>query len=221
MNSYVPNPWRQAADDAGGFEGSLLKHNCKSGVVTLDGTAVGSDFRACLLMAEAKHGDVKFEDNFVEQEVCRYADAAPSKMVRPDWEPHTSVLAVSDSGALLTYVGANWSVRKAFGRQLVKPFVRLKERAFPVVTFGFTSRIDAYGNHEPAFNIVGWRPRGDFAAILGEEIERLAPPAAASESLSLTAIRDVDPAAASRDGQPISENPDADRFEPIDDEVPF
>ena len=39
-----PNdPWQDAANQASGMEGLLVKHNCKTGLVTVDGTEVGPD----------------------------------------------------------------------------------------------------------------------------------------------------------------------------------
>ena len=39
-----PNgPWQDAADQASGMEGVLVRHNCKTGAATVDGAEVGPD----------------------------------------------------------------------------------------------------------------------------------------------------------------------------------
>jgi hypothetical protein len=81
----------------------------------------------------------------------------------------------------MTYAGTSWGARKAFGRQLLLPYVRLKRRAFPVATLGFLAgKQDSYGNSSPTFDVLGWQPCGDFAALLGEspEFASIAPPVA-------------------------------------------
>jgi hypothetical protein len=176
MNTQSRDPWQEAADQAGGFEGLLAKHNCKTGIVTLDGAEIGPDFRACLLMETAAHGWLRFEEKkLVEREIRRYAIISPDRNERrPDWEPNTSVLGVSipdenGVGQLLTYAGAGWGVRKAFEAQLLKPYQRLRRQAFPVVTLSFRAQTDEYGNFLPVFSVVAWRPRSGFASILGEK----------------------------------------------------
>ena len=99
--------------------------------------------------------------------------AVDPKEQRPSWEPNTSVLGVSVAdengvGQLLTYAGAGWGVRKAFEAQLLKPYQRLRRQAFPVVTLSFRAQTDEYGNFLPVFSVVAWRPRSEFASILGE-----------------------------------------------------
>ena len=70
---------------------------------------------------------------------------------------------------LITYSALNWGVRSSFISQLLRPYSRLGKRAFPVATVGFQPQKDDRGNYRPTFNIVDWRPRSDFAQILGEE----------------------------------------------------
>jgi hypothetical protein len=178
MNSISRDPWQEAADTAAGHEGPLVKHNCKTAAVTIDGARADPDMKLCFLMSTACHGRIKFDgDRVVERNVIRYADAAPDRRFLPTEEGQklTSVLAVgvSDSGltGLMTYSGASGSVRTAFETQLLRPYVRLKRRAFPVVTLGFKGLQDEYGNSKPSFTIVAWRAIADFAALLGEEAE--------------------------------------------------
>jgi len=181
-DTQTKDPMQEAADSAGGFEGPHLRHNCKDGAVYLGDVAVGPDFTAVFLMETAAHGWLKFDEkNLVDRDIRRYADVAPNRSERrPDWEPNTSVLAVSETG-LLTYAGASWSARGAFEAELLKPYVRLRKQAFPVVNLRFKPHRDKYGNYKPTFTVTAWKPRSDFAGFLGEETpapQLTAPPTA-------------------------------------------
>jgi len=63
MTIQPNDPWQDAADQASGMEGVLVRHNCKTGAATVDGAEVGPDFRMCLFLEVAFHGWLKFEDN--------------------------------------------------------------------------------------------------------------------------------------------------------------
>ena len=214
MSSATYNdPMQEAALEASGFEGLVVKHNCKDGVVYLDGTPVGPGFNACLFISEARHGSLEFDadQNLTFKEILRYADVKPP---RGKWEPgrklNTSVLGIDTStNQLLTYIGASWAVRTAFEAQLLKPFQRMNGRGFPVVSLGFKADKDANGNHRPTFTIVGWRPRSAFAEILGEGT-----PALLLDG-PVEGIADMRPAA------PITEDALAGAGHPLDDDIPF
>jgi hypothetical protein len=221
-----PNdPWQDAANQASGMEGLLVKHNCKTGLVTVDGTEVGPDFRMVFLMETAMHGWLLFEDNqLVDKDPRRFAHEAPDpKEQRPGWEPNTSVLGVSvlsagGAGRLLTYCGASWSVRRAFMTQLLPPYQRLRRQAFPIVALGFGATKDSYGNFRPVFDVVDWRPRSDFAAILGvEPVAALEAPgerAPAMVTPPRPTLANVKEPALMIDGPPPIESND---YEPIDE----
>ncbi len=174
------DPIQQAADEAGGCEGLRLKHNLKEGVVYLGGAVAPADLKVLMLMPEASHGWLKFNDDqeLVETDVRRYADIAPDRGERrEDWSPNTSCVGVimPDGHEIVTYFGASWGVRRAFQTALIKPFARMRQTMLPIVALGFEPQKDNFGNHRPTFAVVGWRPRGDFAQALGE-----APPTAAA-----------------------------------------
>ena len=77
------DPWQDAADQASGMEGVLVRHNCKTGAATVDGAEVGPDFRMCLFLEVAFHGWLKFEDNqLVDKDLRRFANEAPDPRVR-------------------------------------------------------------------------------------------------------------------------------------------
>src|SRR5208337_4858590 len=83
--------------------------------------------------------------------------------------PSTTCLVIGENGELMTYSGLSWGVRSAFISQLLRPYARLRQRAFPIVRLAFQPQKDDRGNYRPTFNIVGWKPRSVFAEILGEE----------------------------------------------------
>ena len=60
MTIQPNDPWQDAADQASGMEGVLVRHNCKTGAATVDGAEVGPDFRMCLFLEVAFHGWLKF-----------------------------------------------------------------------------------------------------------------------------------------------------------------
>jgi hypothetical protein len=139
MTIQPTDPWQDAADQASGMEGLRIRHNCKSGVASIDGAEVGPDFKMCLLLETALHGWLQFEDNkLIGKDLRRFSNEAPDpKEQRPGWEPNTSVLGVSvpsggGAGQLLTYCGSSWSVRRAFMTQLLPPYQRLRRQAFPI-----------------------------------------------------------------------------------------
>jgi hypothetical protein len=174
MNTFVKDPMQEAADEAGGVEGKRLRHNCKEGIVYLDGVRSATALPVIFLMEEATHGWLKFNENkkLVDSGIKRYADVKPD---RGEWDPahkpNTGCLGVLEgTGQLLTYTGSSWSVRSAFTTQLIKPYNRVRKLGiFPVVSLGFKpGQKDQYGNFVPDFVITGWVPRSRFALILGE-----------------------------------------------------
>src|SRR5271165_3102344 len=133
MNMRPRDPIQEAVDQTGGFEGPLLKHNLKEGVVYLGGVAVGPDFKACLLLSTAQHGRLRFEDNVLVErgELRLFTDVAPepwSKDWDMGWSPSTVCLAVSADAQLTTYSGLSWGIRSAFISQLLRSFSRLRQR---------------------------------------------------------------------------------------------
>jgi hypothetical protein len=202
MNTQYRDPWQRAVDQDGGIEGAFLK--CTDGRWLLDGFEIpaGDDgSKVCFIMSEAMHGRVRWKEGKIAERVLRrYAEIEPEADIPDGWNPYTSCLGVvitgeSGIGQLVTLAGSSWAVRSAFTRLLLKPYVRLCKRQFPIATLHSTPRKnDANSNVDPVFKVIGWRPRSAFADMLGEaaELERLAPPAAS-----------VAP--------PIDADPDADR----------
>jgi hypothetical protein len=175
MDTDLKDPMQEAADEAGGFEGLRLRHNCKEGVVYLDGVPVESEaLRVVFLMETATHGWLEFDEakKLVGSSVKRYIDVKPDRNeCSPPRKPNTACLGVIEStGQILTYTGSSWSVRSAFTVQLLKPYARARKfGSFPVVSLGFKpGQKDDYGNFMPDFVITGWTPRSRFAQILGE-----------------------------------------------------
>jgi hypothetical protein len=230
MNAHtLEDPWRKAADEASGFEGQRWSHNLKSGLCLVGSVQTAPDFRAVFLMETATHGRLKFiEGELVDKDIRRFAIEAPGQDELPEsWTPSTGCLCVGEDGQLLSYAGASWGVRGAFVSQLVKPYARLNRVAFPLVSLGFGTGLDSFGNHRPMFNILGWRPRKDFAAILGEgEPAAQLPgprgpdgPPLSAASPKAPRLQHVDGPPADRDAPPpIEENDYADA---IDDDIPF
>jgi len=176
--THYQDPWQAAVDEAVGMEGGFLKANSKDGHWLLDDDEVetGPDgLRVVFLMSEAKHGWVRWEDGkIVERITHRYSNVAPASGPADGWDPGTEVLGISmpDSdggGRLLTWASSSWSGRAAFTRFLLKPYVRLGRRQFPLCTLGLKPQKDGYGNHAPVFDVIAWRPASDFAGILGGE----------------------------------------------------
>lgn len=233
MNTVVRDPMQQACDEAGGFEGQRLHHNCKTSVVYLDGVAVQA-VSAAFLMEEAAHGWLQFDDDqkLIDKGIKRFIDVAPDKgRMDPARKPNTSCLCVIEgTGALATYTGSSWSSRRAFIDQLLKPFQRAKKLGIvPIASLGFRpGQKDEHGNYVPCFTITGWAPRSKFASILGEGEPLVAlpgiPPALASpvaprgETEALTA-----PEAIEHDTPITAESEAGERpFAPlIDDDIQF
>jgi hypothetical protein len=215
MSAY--NPMQEAADEASGFEGLVLKHNCKEGVVYLDDRPVGPEFNACLFISEACHDSLEFDSdqNPKDKEILRYADVKPSHgKMELGRKPNTSVLGIDMSThQLLTYTSASWSVRQAFEAQLLKPFMRMKGRGFPVVSLGFKEGKDSNGNHRPTFAVERWEPRSRFAEILGEAAPR--PLLEGPEGPAWRLESPMRPAA------PITEDALDGAGHPLDEDIPF
>jgi hypothetical protein len=175
MNTFTRDPMQEAADEAGGFEGLRLRHNCKEGAVYLDGVQVESEvLRVVFLMETATHGWLEFDEakKLVDSNIKRYVDVKPDRNeCGPPRKPNTACLGVrEDTGQILTYTGSSWSVRGTFTTQLLKPYARARKfGSFPIVSLGFKpGQKDGYGNFIPDFAITGWTPRSRFAQILGE-----------------------------------------------------
>ena len=226
MTIQPNDPWQDAADQASGMEGTRKAQLQNRRAATVDGAEVGPDFRMCLFLEVAFHGWLKFEDNqLVDKDLRRFANEAPDpKEQRDGWEPNTSCLGLSvpsdgSAGRLLTYCGSSWSVRRAFMTQLVPPFQRQQRQAIPIVALGFTAQKDTYGNFRPVFNVVDWRPRRDFAAILGAEpvpaLEALGNPTPPRPPL----VKEPAPEWSRLSPPPIEEN-DRAGYERVD-EIPF
>jgi hypothetical protein len=169
-----PDAMQKAADEAGGYEGKLLKHNCKTSEVLLDGVAIGA-IHVVFLMDEATHGWVEFSEaqKLIFSDIRRFAVVAPDRneQVPESYKPNTGCLCiVKDTGQLATYQGASWSARSAFMKQLFKPYVRARKAGIlPVVTLSFKEeQRDDNGNYLPDFEIVDWVKRSRYAMILGE-----------------------------------------------------
>jgi hypothetical protein len=103
MTIQPNDPWQDAADQASGMEGVLVRHNCKTGAATVDGAEVGPDFRMCLFLEVAFHGWLKFEDNqLVDKDLRRFANEAPDpkeqgtvgSRTRPAWDSASRATAV-------------------------------------------------------------------------------------------------------------------------------
>jgi hypothetical protein len=176
--THYQDPWQAAANEAEGMEGGFLKSNSKDGRWLLDDAEVETGpngLRVAFLMSTAMHGWVLWEDGrIIERKTRRYADGPPEQRGPDGWDPSTSCLGVTmpdeeGAGRLITWASSSWSGRAAFVRFLLKPFVRLQLRQFPMVTLGFKPQKDSYGNHAPIFDVIAWRPASDFASILGEE----------------------------------------------------
>jgi hypothetical protein len=240
MNTYVRDPMQEAALEAGGVEGSRLHHNCKTGLVYLDGAEVDG-LRAVFLMEEAEHGWLQFDEKQkpVDKSIVRYADEKPDRSTRlgSEKKPNTSCLCVVEgTAATATYTGSSWAVRYAFEGALLKPYARLKQRnLFPVVRLGFKPGHDEHGNYLPSFDISGWEPRSKYAFLLGES--EATPKLEAPERKPLLTVTSGQPAEA-RAG--TEQNGDCERptyqtaidehdagsrpFAPVssfDDEIPF
>ena len=115
--------------------------------------------------------------------IKRYVDEKPDRNeCAPPRKPNTTCLGVLEgAGQIVTYTGSSWSVRSAFTVQLLKPYLRARKLAFPIVSLGFKSgQKDEYGNFLPDFVVTGWTPRSRFADMLGEgqEQPQIAPPTA-------------------------------------------
>jgi hypothetical protein len=191
MNSFVRDPMREAADEASGFEGGHLHHNCKEGVVYHDGAPVGPDFRVCLLMETAMHGWLWFDDDkkLLKKDLKSFLTAKPN---RGEWDgaskPNTSCLGVGQAGeGVVTYAGSSWAVHNAFMAQVFKTYNRVKGLGtVPVVSLGFKpGQKDEHGNFLPTFAICGWEPRSKYASILGPDPLVAIAPAAPSAAPQL------------------------------------
>jgi len=204
---------QEAVDEAGGFEGQRLRHNCKEGVVYLDGIPIKSDLRVVFLMSEATHGWLLFNEKqkLIDSAIKRFADVKPDRNeCSPPRKPNTGCLGVrEDTGTILTYAGSSGKVRTAFIGQLLRPYNRVKKLGtFPVVSLGFMpGRKDEFGNSFPTFDIVGWTPRSRFAPILGE-----GDPLAAIEASPTPAIDS---------GETSNDKTEAFAGVDPDDEIPF
>jgi hypothetical protein len=173
MNSFPKSSWQQAADEASGFEGSRINHNCKEHTVLLGNSPVRPDFPLCFLMKNAMHGSLIFSNGvLIEKNLLRYDDVAPDLKEKwgTDRKPNTSCLCFAEGVGLCTYTGASWAVRKAFSAQLLRPYVRvIGLNVFPMVELGFEDgQRDEHGNGVPFFNPVEWVPGARFASIIGE-----------------------------------------------------
>jgi hypothetical protein len=207
MDSH-PDVMQQAADEAGGYEGKRVKHNCKTGEVLLDGVAIGPLVRIVFFMDEATHGWLHFNEaqELIYSDIRRFTVEKPNRDERADnYKPNTGCLAIIEStGQLATYQGASWAVRSAFVTQLLKPYVRARKAGIlPVVTLSFKEgQRDDHGNYLPDFEIADWVPRARYAMILGEvtpletaalptpqpDAARLAPATAAKHAAPLPVV---------------------------------
>ena len=159
------------------FEGLRLRHNCKEGVVYLDGAPIQSGVNAVFLMEEATHGWLLFDEDkkLVESSIKRFVDVKPDRTeCAPPRKPATSCLLIIEGAGLPkigTYTASSWACRRAFMTQLLRPYIRVRKAgAYPVVSLGFDpDGRDGYGNFVPDFAITGWTPRSRFADLLGEE----------------------------------------------------
>lgn len=165
---------QEAADEAGGFEGPRIQHNCKEGALYRGGVSAET-ITAVFLMETAAHGWLWFDETkkLIKSVIKRFAEEKPD---RNEWDPtrkpNTSCLCfLKDTNAFATYAGSSWAARNAFISQLLKPYARVRKGGiFPVVRLGFKEgQKDEYGNHLPEFAITGWEPRSRFACVLGEE----------------------------------------------------
>ena len=210
MNTRISNSWQQALLQGSIIQGRHLKY--AKGAFYVDGieAEIGSNgLKAVFLMPSALTGTVRWADGvIVEQKLHRYEEAPPPDV--PDGSsPYTAVLCVGADeehrNVLMTYTSSAWSSRYAFRQCLIGPYVQRGARSLPIVTFATKPRKhDLNGNIDPVLVIAGWADPSNFAGYLpgAPSIDRL-------------------PAPESDRAPPIDENPDGDRFEPVDDEVPF
>src|SRR5579863_4336475 len=160
MDTHTQDPWKEAADGAGGVEGARLKCNGKTGVWTADGVEIetGPDgLKLAIIMPTALHGTIVFRDgSFPDRDPIRYEDQAPDRTVQlPDGvDPLTECLCVGMDeehiGQLFTFQSASHGGRHAF-ETLLKPFWRRGKLAFPVVTLDSREKGDAHDNYAPVF----------------------------------------------------------------------
>ena len=187
FNQYRSAMQQAAAEDASP-EGAFIKQ--ADGKWILNGVEVqtGKDgVRLAIAMHLAVHGCVRWvAGKIVERRrtsggagLDRYVDVPPPRKEPglnpyPDgFTPYTSVLCVGVDeehlGELMTYSGASWGARFAFGR-LLKPYSRRGERYLPIVTLSTRERRDVNGNIDPVFNIVGWGSPESFPDLYSDDM---------------------------------------------------
>lgn len=169
------DPW-QAACDEGGANIIGLRLGYAKGVWSLDKIPVqtGPDgLLICILMTTAGHSPVEWINNRpAGLKIVRYSIAPPPREYPKGVDPYTTFLCVSaDAGRLgqmMTFTSSSWNARSAF-LKLVGPYLLKRKQEFPICSLGSIDRHDDYGNFDPTFTPIGWKPGADFADIIGDE----------------------------------------------------